>query len=194
MIRNIQGQEINSNIPGWSRYVPNYKRAIEQAQDGFKLAEIGCYLGAGVIYAAQFAKSINKNIQIYAIDTWRGSNELEHKQMIQKLGGEDAFYHEFLKNIQTAGVQDVINVIRKTSLEASTFFEDNSLDFVLIDAGHDYIDVRSDIVAWYRKVKIYGTLAGHDIAHPPVKRAVEEIFGTNYDDKDESWLIKKWQK
>jgi hypothetical protein len=44
----------------------------------------------------------------------------------------------------------------------SELFEDNSLDFVYIDANHTYEGVKEDIKYWYPKVKPGGLLLGHD--------------------------------
>lgn len=67
------------------------------------------------------------------------------------------------------------------SISASKRFKNNSLDFVFIDAAHDYESVKADILAWLPKVKNNGILAGHDYypEHPEycgVYQAVHEIF------------------
>jgi predicted O-methyltransferase YrrM len=72
-----------------------------------------------------------------------------------------------------------------SSLEASKLFNDDSLDFVFIDAAHDYDNVVADLKAWYPKIKKGGVLAGHDF-YPDqptwcdVYKAVKDVFGTNY--------------
>jgi hypothetical protein len=65
-----------------------------------------------------------------------------------------------------------------SSVDASKLYEDESLDFVFLDADHSYEGVRSDIEAWLPKVKRGGIFAGHDFAHyfPGVMRAVLERF------------------
>lgn len=57
-------------------------------------------------------------------------------------------------------------MIRKTSVEAAKEFADGSLDFVYIDAAHDYESVKEDLEAWYPKVRAGGVVSGHDyVAH-----------------------------
>lgn len=48
------------------------------------------------------------------------------------------------------------------SQKASMLFDDNSLDFVYIDASHMYLDVLQDCIVWYKKVRVGGILCGHD--------------------------------
>ena len=52
--------------------------------------------------------------------------------------------------------------IKDTSENASTQFENNSIDFIMIDAGHDYDSVMGDIKRWYHKVKPGGFITGDD--------------------------------
>ena len=47
------------------------------------------------------------------------------------------------------------------------------MDFVFLDAAHDYENVKEDILSWYPKVKVGGWLTGHDyfLGHFGVKKA-----------------------
>jgi hypothetical protein len=75
-----------------------------------------------------------------------------------------------------------VEIIRKMSVEGAKDFEDESLDFVFIDAGHGYEDVRDDIEAWLPKVKKTGIIMGHDwdAGYNGVEQAVRERFGYDY--------------
>lgn len=53
-------------------------------------------------------------------------------------------------------------LIKGYSGEISNNIEDESLDFVYIDADHHYENVRDDINAWFRKVRKGGIVSGHD--------------------------------
>lgn len=54
--------------------------------------------------------------------------------------------------------------IFKYSMNAAYDFEDESLDFVYIDANHDYKHVLEDITEWSKKVKPGGVVSGDDYA------------------------------
>ncbi len=47
-------------------------------------------------------------------------------------------------------------------MDALDDFEDNSLDFVYIDANHSFKFVAQDIDGWSRKVRTGGVISGHD--------------------------------
>jgi len=53
-------------------------------------------------------------------------------------------------------------IIKKWSIDAVKDFEDNSLDFVFIDADHRYDSVITDITEWSKKVRSGGIVSGHD--------------------------------
>jgi predicted O-methyltransferase YrrM len=52
--------------------------------------------------------------------------------------------------------------IQKFSMDAIHDFKDKSLDFVYIDAAHDFKHVAEDLCEWTRKVRVGGIVFGHD--------------------------------
>ena len=122
----------------------------------------------------------NKQIQFDCIDTWEGSEEhLDPQGEVfepELLTNKDWIWDCFNKNVKP--VNKIIHPIRKPSLEAVHLYVDNSLDFVFIDAAHDYENVTKDIEAWFPKVKTNtGIISGHDYAWgPEVKKAVDDFF------------------
>jgi hypothetical protein len=74
---------------------------------------------------------------------------------------------------------------RMLSAEAARNFAVKSLDFVYIDANHDFEAVAEDIRLWYPKVKPGGLIAGHDYRDGElpegrfgVRQAVQEFEGS----------------
>ena len=83
------------------------------------------------------------------------------------------------RNLETVRGQRIGAILSPlSSVEASKRYEDSSLNFVMLDAGHEYADLRSDIDAWWPKVKVSGILATHDFCHyfPGLMRAWMETF------------------
>lgn len=76
-----------------------------------------------------------------------------------------------------------------------------SFGFIYIDADHEYLSVRSDILLWWNKLSDNGILAGHDFDtdHPGVMKAVSEfaesvgrtVYLTHEDTSPPSWYIYK---
>jgi SAM-dependent methyltransferase len=160
----------------WFSYPQLYKRIVDNSQDGSHIVEVGSWKGRSAAFMAVEIINSNKKIKFDCVDTWEGSIEHETYDVIT----EEKLYDVFLSNIEP--VKHIINPIRMTSIETSKLYKDNSLDFVFIDASHEYEDVKEDILAWLPKVKIGGILAGHDYDNfnfEGVNRAVNEIFNIN---------------
>jgi hypothetical protein len=148
-----------------------YKRghlAKDFARMGFKIgAEIGVADGR---YSEYLCKVI-PNLKLYCIDPWA-----PYKGNRRYLGysRRDHLPNEELARTRMAPYN--ATMLKKQSIEASLEFEDESLDFVYIDANHDFDYVMEDIIAWSRKVKRGGIVAGHDyysFNHSGVKQAVD---------------------
>ena len=172
-------------IHGWFDYQGLYSHLVFQSEAGSKFVEVGSWLGASTCYLATEAKNRQKPMQIYAVDTWEGTPEDQvHIDLIRRIGGPDGMYNQFVSHMQAGGVGEMITPMRMTSEEASKKFEDESVDFVFIDASHLYKDVKNDLKNWYPKVKRGGIIAGHDYVpgHPEsdigVVRAVNEFFNS----------------
>jgi len=85
--------------------------------------------------------------------------------------------------------QERVVVIRDLSTRAASLIQDQSLDFVYLDAGHNYDSVIADLEAWRPKVKPGGLLCGDDYLDGvlmyegatifEVKRAVDDYATRN---------------
>jgi hypothetical protein len=53
-------------------------------------------------------------------------------------------------------------LVKDSSVNAARKIMDGALDFVYIDADHDYSSCKQDIEAWFPKVRHGGIIAGHD--------------------------------
>lgn len=122
--------------------------------------EIGSWLGSSTRTFAEIA-----NEKVYAIDTWRGSQEHKKDPRLPYL------YQQFLSNIKYAGLAYKVVPVRMNSLEAAAALNVKA-DLIYIDASHDVANVFSDIVAWADHLNPEGILCGDDWDWPNVKQAV----------------------
>ena len=157
-----------------------------------KGAEIGVFHGR--MSAALLSR---KDLSLVMVDSWagEGADYIGEGDFHAKLSQDqqDSCYKTTLQNVAFAGGRATI--IRKPSLQAAAYIEDNSLDFVFIDADHSYEGCKADIQAWLPKLKPGGLLSGHDYDHPElpgVKQAVDE-FCTPEIGKNRTWFRKSME-
>ena len=175
------------NIQGWFSFPKLYSTMV-QTYDDAKFVEVGTWLGRSAAYMATEIANSAKNIKFFCVDTWEGSAEHKARGITEQRN----LYVEFLTNIQP--VQNFITPYRMMSHEAALLFADESLDFIFIDASHDYENVMIDLKSWYPKVKRGGAFAGHDYpAWSGVKKAVDEFFTDKHEIKmqEACWIINK---
>jgi len=162
----------------WFTYPELYRGMVRRFGDGSHFVEVGSWKGRSAVFLAVEIHNSGKRIRLDCVDTWDGSDEHKVEDGVvyePLLKVKDGLYNEFIRNIRP--VKKIIKPIRMTSVEASGIYDDESLDFVFIDAAHDYDSVKEDITHWLPKVRKGGVLAGHDYSwSTDVKKAVDEIF------------------
>jgi hypothetical protein len=173
----------------WFTYPNLYSNMIKKFGDNSHFVEVGSWKGRSSVYMGVEIINSNLNIKFDCVDTWEGSEEHLDMDIIKN----NQLYDLFLNNIEP--VKSVINPIRKTSLEASKDYKDESLDFVFIDASHKYEDVLDDINAWLPKIKNGGIIAGHDYGHSSVNKAVNDFFvKKDFTISEDCWIYEKKNK
>lgn len=135
---------------GWDKDITRNELGDIMREAGFKIgAEIGVRKGD---YSKILCERI-PDLKIYCIDPYipyRGRRPDQEKM--------DALFAHAQNNLKNFNA----TFVRKTSMEAVNDFEDGSLDFVYIDAMHEFDPVMLDIIHWTPKVRIGGIVAGHD--------------------------------
>lgn len=177
-------------IEGWFDFEDLYREMVRRANFISHFVEIGAFKGKSTAFMAVEIANCKKAIRFDVVDTWQGSSEHQKGAF-----SEDAsvvanqLFEDFSRN--TSSVADYIRPVRMTSLEAAQLYQDGSLDFVFIDASHDYENVKADILAWKPKVKSGGYIGGHDLhaVFPGVEQAVRELFPT-FEIVGCSWLVR----
>jgi len=125
--------------------------------------ELGYKYGAEVgVRKAEYSEIICKampGVKLVCIDPWsayRGADGTKAGPDRQ-----EKYYQYCQKKLSAYDVK----FLRMTSEEALKEVPDNSLDFVYIDAIHDFDSVAMDIISWTKKVKAGGIISGHDYYH-----------------------------
>jgi hypothetical protein len=120
--------------------------------------EMGYKTGAEIgVYKGQFSiKFAEVGLNLFAVDPWRIYKDFGNPRGQERLD----FQYEHTKRLLNPYPN--VTIVRKASMEAVEDFKDESLDFVYIDANHDFRYIAEDLVEWTKKVKKGGIVSGHD--------------------------------
>lgn len=162
---------------------------------GARFLEVGNYLGRSLCSLAEVVRQSGKPFTVIGVDTCRGSGvegpraKDYHAAAVAEGGGTFAgFLH---RNVINCGFDDLISIIVSDSITASTFFANQSIDWVHLDARHDREHLQADIAAWLPKVKVGGWLSGDDyddVKWPDVVATINEVLPGA-----EPWSIHQWR-
>ncbi len=143
----------------------------------FKGAEIGVWQGQ---YAEKLCQAMPR-LDLLAVDPWEVYPEYrEQKNDVGRM--EDAYKQAKARLAPYPNAW----ICRKPSEEAADLVPYKSLDFVYIDANHRRPFIDRDLVAWSRRVRPGGVVAGHDYREHDDKpwievRAAVDEFTTRHD-------------
>lgn len=121
-----------------------------------QIADVGCWTGQSTVILAETVKL--RRGKVYAIDWFKGSQGTNLDEPASYINIKEIFK----SNIQKMECSEYVELVEKTSEEASKDFKDESLDLIFIDADHRYDNVKKDIALWLPKLKKGGILCGHD--------------------------------
>ena len=150
-----------SHIQGWMSE-GELQWLFDTAARMQSVVEIGCWKGRST-----FALCASGCPIVYAVDHFLGSDEAEHKAIIE---AEHPIFDQYLDNTRQFLNLRTIPMCSRAAAEALP-----SVDMVFIDGGHDYASVAEDLRLWEPKAK--GLLCGHDFYFPAVQRALLERCG-----------------
>lgn len=145
--------------------------------------KVGAEIG---VAGGQHIKALMENTdieKIYGIDPYQDDCWDDMKgyfDLETDYGGFDGLYNEVKDMLNVYGNR--VELIRKKSLDVAPEFKDETLDFVFIDAAHDYENCFNDISFWHHRVRKGGYVMGHDWEHsgyPGVQKAVVEHYGNS---------------
>ena len=128
----------------WLREL-DFKTGVEVGVEQGRYAELIC--------------EMNTQMKVWGVDPYlkyEGYREYPDQKWM------DGLYEVMLEKMKSYIDDNQFKIIRKKSEDALADFADESLDFVYIDANHEFDYPLRDIEGWWPKVKKNGILAGHD--------------------------------
>lgn len=157
-------------------YIPDCSR--DDLPEFFR--ELGFTKGAeiGVAVGLNMLNYLKAGLEMIGVDPYEDYDDHIYRplnfcgKMGYKVDTEEDVYNEAMK---ICSPYPNFTMIRKQSLEAAKEIEDNSLDFVYIDANHLYGYCAVDLQVWSRKVRKNGIIAGHDYYHPYGSRSCRGV-------------------
>ena len=159
-------------------------------------AELGVRSGENYYYLLAHCPDLELlGVDLFQIQS-EGSGEGHRRKTFENaeygFSYEFESYYKFIQELQEE-FGSRAKFIRDWTTEAVKHVEDNSLDFVFIDADHSYKCVSRDIQDWRPKVKKGGYITGHDWYQSPVKRAVKDVLGAGSIEtkQDNVWIYRK---
>lgn len=139
-----------------------YKNRIELLKILYKelmpknICEVGVHEGKYSRHILNIIPSIEK---FYLVDCWRQlDNYNDRCNTIDAV--QEKCLQETINNITEW--KDKVHILRGLSLEVADKIPDASLDWVYIDARHDYLGCKQDINCYWPKLRNGGILSGHD--------------------------------
>jgi hypothetical protein len=129
---------------------------------GYKtMIEIGVRDGE---YACQVLEKWTEFEHYYGIDAFlKQSNYIDWANKEQATQDED--YLRTLNLLNTKFGKDKVTLVRNFSTNAASQFKKESIDFVYIDARHDYCGTTEDMDTYFPILKCGGLFAGHDYGY-----------------------------
>lgn len=171
------------DIHGWFQWRSAQEEAAAWFAQGSRFVEVGTYLGRSLCSLGEVVQLSGKAFTVIGIDTCRGSGpegprqKDYHGAVVAEHGG--TFAGVLHRNIIECGYGDTLSLIIGDSLATAQLFSDASIDWVHLDARHDYPSLKADIQAWLPKVKPGGWLSGDDydpLKWPEVVQVVGELL------------------
>ena len=161
-------------------------------------AEVGVKLGE---YSEELLRTW-RGRRLISIDSWPVATGADPGDPVVGEAAQERYLAETRRRLAPFGERSEIR--RQDSLEAAAEIDPGELDFVYIDAAHEYDAVRADIDAWHSRVRPGGLLCGHDYydgfragAMYGVARAVDEfcdahglrVHTTLREHPEKSWFV-----
>eukprot|EP01006_Ploeotia_vitrea_P000669 TRINITY_DN103448_c0_g1_i1.p1 TRINITY_DN103448_c0_g1~~TRINITY_DN103448_c0_g1_i1.p1 ORF type:complete len:326 (-),score=32.89 TRINITY_DN103448_c0_g1_i1:195-1172(-) len=115
-------------------------------------------------FAQQILKRWTNFKKYYLVDAWQTQKDYHDVSNLDQKG-MNAIMQETKGRMNKYG--DKVVFIKAFSNVAVTKFDDESIDYIYIDARHDYNGVYEDCTLFWKKLRYGGIMAGHDYLDQP---------------------------
>lgn len=150
-----------------------YFDLLKTVPEGGVVVELGLHFGRSFSIIRQLSQE--KNFRVYGVDSFEHGGVIEGKEIPGKAVKQYFFDHnrDFKFHLYEEKTNTAVRKFRKLK---------RKIDFLLVDAGHSYEDVRDDLNKWVPLVKDGGYIFCHDYYRDSldgVTKAVDEFLETN---------------
>ncbi|GKX30812.1 hypothetical protein SH1V18_32920 [Vallitalea longa] len=139
-------------------------------EDDDYVIEIGTYHGFTAIFVARMLNYMGKNNKVVSIDPFDRLS-----------GGVIGSHIKYMQNVNRQDLKEQCIAISSYSSEVASLLR-GEIPFMIIDGGHKYENIKSDIELYLPKLKIGGIAYLHDndeIRYPGITRAISELIRGN---------------
>lgn len=121
--------------------------------------EVGAWEGDYAKHSLQYWTG-----KYYLVDTWAHRKADADKILNDKNMVHDGQWSDVIKKVNKNIHQyrNRVRLLQDYSVDAAKTFDDNSIDWCFIDAGHDYDNCMADLLAWWPKMRPGGLFSGDD--------------------------------
>lgn len=111
---------------------------------------------------------------IYGIDPFKEHMDYETKRTKEHMKEYEKITLENLSEFEGR-----YSIVKQSSKNAASQFDNESIDFILLDGDHSYKGIKSDLEAYYPKLKKGGHMFVHDVNREDVLNAVIDFRTEN---------------
>lgn len=110
----------------------------------------------------------NPGLRLDCVDSWKAYDGYREHVSQDKIDNFLAITRQRLKPYDC-------KIVIAESLKAAQRYQDGELDFVYIDANHEFVHVVQDIAAWSKKVRLGGIVSGHDFVRDKNRKYINHV-------------------
>lgn len=176
-------EEKNVDLQGWGSKHGIFEYLLQKIKPNL-IIELGTWKGASAIHMLNLSLKYKFELEILCIDTFTGSSEhwlnKINKKFFDSLKIKNGFpniYNTFITNLHYHKLEKKITPLptsTNTAFEILKFLKIKS-NFIYIDAGHSYQDVKSDILNYKELSEENGLILFDDFGWRGVNKAVKEM-------------------